>query len=77
MTTLKNDQSADIIKGGTYIFKTDGALDIQMQIDSEGFATVPDGAIVGVTTGTEIDLPVCTLKVANGSTNSLTFARVR
>ena len=77
MTTLKNNQETGIIKGGTYIFKTDGALDIQMQIDNEGFATVTDGVIAGVTTGAEIDLPVCTLKVANGSTNSLTFARVR
>ena len=76
MATLANDRTQDIIKGGKYVFKTSGALDIQMQIDNEGFATIPDGVIAGATTGQVIDLPSCTLKVVNGSTFALTFARV-
>ena len=76
MSTLTNDRTQPIIKGGKYVFKTSGALDIQIQIGDEGFATIPDGVIAGVTTGQVIDLPICTLKVINGGANILTFSRV-
>ncbi len=76
MATLTNDRTQDIIKGGTYVFKTSGSLDIQIQIDTEGFATIPDGVISGATTGQVLELPVCTLKVINAGTETLTYSRV-
>ena len=75
MTTLANNESANF-KGGEYVFKTTGALDLQMQINDEGFDTVTDGSFSAVTDGA-ITLPICLLKVINASSNTITIKQSR
>lgn len=77
MATLTNNQEREIQNGGTYVFKTSAALDIQMQIENEGFATIPDGVIAGATTGQVIDLPICKIKVVNAGAGILSISRVK
>jgi len=75
--TLKNNQEHKDFKGGVYIYKTSGALDIQQQLDKEGFATVTDGVIAGAESGI-IELALDSdVKVANGGANTLILSHVR
>ena len=74
--TLTADNDTQIFSGGDYSFKVDGALDVQWQMDSEGFSTIDDGSFTAAGTGV-MSLPQCTLKVINASTNAITLSRVR
>ena len=57
-------------EGGRYSFKVTGALDLQMQIATEGFTTLTDGGFTTAADGI-IELPVCTLKAINATTESI------
>ena len=74
--TLTANNDTQLISGGDYSFKVDGALDLQWQLDTEGFTTIDDGSFSGAGTGV-LSLPECTLKVINASTNEIVLSRVR
>ena len=68
MTTIINNEELELLSGD-YAYKTTGALDLQIQLGTEGFHTLEGGSFTGVNTGL-MTLPTCTLKVINGSTFS-------
>ena len=74
--TLTANNDAEILSGGDYSFKVDGALDLQWQFGTEGFSTIDDGSFSAAGTGV-LSLPQCTLKVINASTNSITLSNVK
>jgi len=73
MTTLVNNDEKSITQG-TYAFDVDGALDLQWRPVST-FKTITDASFSTAQSGI-IDLPSTTLKVVNGSTNSITLLKV-
>jgi hypothetical protein len=73
MATLNTATDTARLTGGDYTFKTTGALDIQMQIDSEGFATI-EGGVYAASDGV-MTLPDCQVKIVNMGANSLVLAR--
>ena len=74
MTTLVNNQEV-AIKQGMYAFSVTGALDLQWRPVST-FVTVKDGSFSGADNDI-IELPATTLKVINGSSNTITLLKVR
>ena len=76
MTTLKNDISIKIVKGGDYIFKPSGALDVQVQLDGEGFDTIPSGSLTVADSGIVVRLSPCDLQITNAGAETMTIARV-
>ena len=74
MTTLNTATDTATVTGGDYTFKTTGALDIQIQIDAEGFSTIEGGSYSGVSDGV-MTLPACQVKIINMGANSLVLAR--
>lgn len=50
-SVLANNEETEV-NAGLYIFKATGALDVQVQLDEEGFNNITDGSFTGVTTGT-------------------------
>ena len=73
MTTLVNNEEKAISQG-TYAFSVTGALDLQWRPVSS-FITLSDGSFTAAGDGI-ILLPATTLKVINGTTESITLARV-
>ena len=74
MTTLaNNDEKA--ISQGVYAFSVTGALELQWRPES-AFITVKDGVFTGADSDV-IELPATTLKVINGSSNTITLQKVR
>ena len=76
MATLTANKDSTPITGGEYAFKVTGALDLQWQLSDEGFATVEDGVFTVSGSGI-IDLPKCTIKIINMSTNEFIIDKVR
>jgi len=76
MAILINDVPLRIV-GGDYIFKPSGALDVQIQIDSEGFDTIPSGSLTAADSGIVVTLSPCELKITNAGSETLTFERVK
>jgi|TARA_B110000908_G_C9863795_1_gene275279 hypothetical protein len=74
MAQLLNNETL-VIGGGTYGVKSTGSLDVQWQIGSEAFTTIPNGDFTGVA-GVILDLPRCTIKVANAGVNTLFISNV-
>ena len=70
MTTLLNDEEKTI-DIGTYAYSVTGALDLQWRPVS-AFETITDGSFTVAGSGI-IELPTTTLKVINGSSNSITL----
>lgn len=73
MTTLANNEEKAITQG-TYAFAVSGALHLQWRPVSD-FVTLSDGVFTELGDGI-ILLPTTTLKVINGSTNTITFSKV-
>ena len=71
---LANNQEATVT-GGAYAFKVDGALDLQWNINGEGFTTIDDGGFTASGTGV-VDLPACDIKSINATTFSITLSKV-
>ena len=76
MAVLKNDVPIEIIKGGDYIFKPSGALDVQVEIDGEGFDTIPDGSLTAADSGIVVRLSPCQLQITNAGAETLVIKRV-
>jgi len=76
MATLTANKNTTEITGGEYAFKVTGALDLQWELSGEGFDTVDDGVFSDAGSGV-IDLPKCTIKIINASTNSFIINKVR
>ena len=74
MAPLQNNETL-VLKGGNYAVKASGALDLQWQLDAEGFVTIPDGSFAGETS-VIVDLPQCTIKIINASTNTLLLREI-
>jgi len=73
MTTLVNNDEKAITQG-RYAFEVTGALDLQQRLVST-FTTITDASFSTAQSGI-IDLPSTTLKVINGSSNSITLLKV-
>tara|TARA_R110000787_G_scaffold86785_1_gene184954 strand:+ start:30 stop:254 length:225 start_codon:yes stop_codon:yes gene_type:complete len=69
MPTLLNNETLPVI-AGDYVVKTNGPLDVQYQIEDEGFSTIT-GASFSVATDVYIKLPICIVKCANAGANTL------
>jgi hypothetical protein len=79
MATTITESSLPIkdLQGGVYVYKTSGALEIQQELDNEGFATVTDGSIAGAESGL-IELALNSrVRVFNGGASTLTLSLVR
>jgi len=76
MATLINDTPIKIVKGGDYIFKPSGGLDVQIQLDSEGFDTIPSGSLTAADSGIIVRLSPCQLQITNAGSETLTIERV-
>ena len=70
--TLANNEQASFASG-QYIYKADGALDIQLQLYAEGFATVEGGGLT--TAGNGVIVIDGDIKVINAGANTLTLKR--
>lgn len=80
MATTITENSLPIkgLQGGVYVYKTSGALEIQQQLDDEGFATVTDGSIAGAESGLiELALNSQVRVGAGGGASTLTLSLVR
>ena len=75
MATLGNNDTQGF-DAGIYIFKTTGALDLQWQLEAEGFSTVTNGSYSAAADGT-LELPVCELKVINATTETITIKKAQ
>ena len=73
MTTLINDTPMELNRG-VFVFKSTGALDIQMQIGTEGFTTITDGVLAGAEDGT-MTIPDCEIQITNAGSQTLTISR--
>ena len=73
MTTLA-DTDIKNFGAGEYVFKTTGALDLQWQIGDEPFSTITNGSYSAAADGT-LSLPICRLKVINGTTETITIKK--
>ena len=69
MAPLQNNETL-VVKGGNYAVKVSGPLELQWQLDDEGFATIPDGDF-SAATSVIVDLPQCTIKSINAGANTL------
>jgi len=76
MTTLKNDAPFEGLNNGTFVYKASGALDIQIQINDEGYDTVTDGVIGAAGTGI-IKLPDCDIQITNAGAETLIISRTK
>lgn len=75
-TTLVNNVPLLSLNRGTFIFKASGALDIQIQLGSEGYSTVTGGVIASVQSS-EIELPDCDIQITNAGAETLILSRSR
>jgi hypothetical protein len=58
------------VSPGKYALRVSGALDLQWQLESEGFNTITDGSFSAASDVT-VELPICEIKVINGGANTL------
>ena len=76
MTTLINDVPITIVKGGDYIFKPSGGLNVQIQLASEGFDTIPEGALTAADSGVVVRLSPCQLQISGAGSETMVIERV-
>ena len=74
MSELANNAELKI-SGGDYALKVGGAMDLQWQLEDEGFSTVTDGVFT-VASDVIVELPACTVKIINAGANILYIRHV-
>lgn len=77
MAKLNNDVPIEIVKGGDYIFKPSGALDVQQELNGEGFDTLPNGSLTAADSGVVVRLAYNSkLMITNAGAETLVISRV-
>ena len=71
MATLTNNQQTRM-GAGSYAYKVTGALELQIQLDGEGFSTITDGAFTAAGDGI-VEFAPCDVKVINAGANTFTY----
>tara|TARA_R110000782_G_C14564832_1_gene386611 strand:- start:16 stop:240 length:225 start_codon:yes stop_codon:yes gene_type:complete len=74
MTKLINNETTSIT-AGDYVVKATGALNVQYQMDDEGFTTIAGASFTTAGEGL-ITLPICIVKCANAGSNILRIKKV-